>query len=145
MQFVHDEAEKEGGEGAALFDGFVHLDRRGGAVGDVCAHGKGCACEGLHDKLDKVWGECEAEEAVAYAGPLDCVVGFGDVVVDCVAGSLCACTVFETGGDRVNGFVNVMAREESKLCFVDEVVFYECSREAAGDYVVKEAADDGTD
>ena len=89
VEFVHDEGEEEGGEGASLLDAFAHIDERGGLAWRGGAHGQPGVGEAFHDHGDEGFAEVETAEGAFNAGPWESVVRFGDVVVDGVACVLC--------------------------------------------------------
>jgi hypothetical protein len=77
--------------------------------------------------------------------PANCVVGFGDIVEDGIAGFVVHFSVFVAGEHRVNGFVDIFARKESKLCPVYDIMSQESRGEAMGENIVEKAVDSRAD
>jgi hypothetical protein len=77
--------------------------------------------------------------------PANCVVSFGDIVEDGIAGFVVPFSVFVTGEHRVNGFVDIFARKESKLCPIYDIMSQESRGEAMGENIVEKAVDSGAD
>jgi hypothetical protein len=111
-----------------LLDGLVQLDLRGDSTCDVGFHAKGGAFEGVEDEIDEGVGGSNADKGITDARPFDCVIGFGYVVENRIAGS----TLIPVSGverfvealeDGIDWLVDVSAGEEGMTSGIHEVEF----------------------
>ena len=147
MEFVHNNDEEEGGQGASLLYAFKHSLGKSGSP-RIQFHGQFSTFVGVHDKVNKVWTNPKSFEAPLNTAPGKVIVRFGDIVED-EETTFPLCGVFfkmaEGRCDGVYGLMDAFPREERVLGLVKNLMVFKFSGEAASEDGVEKAGKERAD